>query len=604
MNLVRDASLFTVALDQQGNWFRYHHLFRDLLTEQLERTKARDEIAVLHRRASAWFESEEMIDEALDHALAADDDVLAGQIVERHWRERAKLGNWRAAVGWLERLPDGVIARSPELLMATLWQHYDQMDMAVLAGILDQIEPLIDRELEPDRALEVDVFRVFCWGWEQHAVAQTRALSNAMFVLFGNIVLALFHQHPETHTHLRALTDTVREIANAPDRQDERLARAIDRWLSVPAGLHGMREVMRLLGVCQSQLLRSDLPTVATHASQLHTRARALGQEKYVCWADYLGGIVHLRRGELQQAISRLEAAERQKQLVYGATAVDLLAALTLAYELDGQSQVADRMLISLRDYCDHVTPYLPSRADGCAARLAVFRGQSDKAAAWLDGGIEPALGFDTLYLLEVPAFSWCRSLIARHRPGDLEEAQRLLEAHAEVCRLQGYDCQLLEIRTLQALASQEQGQTRDAVDRLTEALDLARPGKVLLPFLCAGPALLKLLAQVEGAGAEYSAHVSAALPQQPVAGGVEPRTLPAHLIPLEPLSRREQDFLVLLAERLQTKEMAERLHVSADTIKYHLKNLYGKLDVSNRRDAALKAAEMLATDPSLSDTG
>jgi LuxR family maltose regulon positive regulatory protein len=122
------ANLFVVSLDQEGKWYRYHHLFQDLLQLRLRDSKDLMEVQALHRRASAWLDSQDLIDEALRHALAADDVESAARMVKEHRVSLLNREDWRQLQRWLARLPGGVVAASPALTLARAWIAVYQFD--------------------------------------------------------------------------------------------------------------------------------------------------------------------------------------------------------------------------------------------------------------------------------------------------------------------------------------------------------------------------------------------------------------------------------------------------------------------------------------------
>ena len=130
LDLIQRNNLFTIALDASGEWFRYHHLFQDLLQRQLRETSSSQDIASLHLRASEWFEAEGLIDEALKHVLAAEDVELAAQLVERHRQSAVNADRWYVLEKWLALLPESIVQQRADLLMARAWvlSHHSRFD--------------------------------------------------------------------------------------------------------------------------------------------------------------------------------------------------------------------------------------------------------------------------------------------------------------------------------------------------------------------------------------------------------------------------------------------------------------------------------------------
>ncbi|HEY3473569.1 MAG TPA: AAA family ATPase [Anaerolineales bacterium] len=132
------ANLFLVALDEEGQWFRYHHLFADLLKARLQQSVSIDEIAALHRSASSWYEQSGLVDEAIHHALAAHDFERAAQLVEKSAYQATIRGELTTLLRWMEGLPEHVIQRHPQILISKAW-------ILTLAGSIRQVEPLLQQ---------------------------------------------------------------------------------------------------------------------------------------------------------------------------------------------------------------------------------------------------------------------------------------------------------------------------------------------------------------------------------------------------------------------------------------------------------------------------
>ena len=124
-------NLFIIPLDGQRRWFRYHHLFQQLLLDELKKRYNADEIAVFHLKASSWYSQNGLVDEALQHALEAGDDLAAAQLLEENARTLLDEDRWHVLEKWMARLPDSVIRQRPRLLIAKAWVRFHQFATAV-----------------------------------------------------------------------------------------------------------------------------------------------------------------------------------------------------------------------------------------------------------------------------------------------------------------------------------------------------------------------------------------------------------------------------------------------------------------------------------------
>ena len=144
-----DAGMLCVSLDEQGEWYRYHHLFQELLQRQLKARRTPNEIAELHRRAASWFEAQGLLEEAIHHALKADGPAEAGRLIVRHRSEILNGEQWYRLDLWLKRLPAEVVEKEPELLMLKAWLLQNHGSYPQAYALLDRIEELLaDGECE------------------------------------------------------------------------------------------------------------------------------------------------------------------------------------------------------------------------------------------------------------------------------------------------------------------------------------------------------------------------------------------------------------------------------------------------------------------------
>ncbi|MGB5733013.1 MAG: hypothetical protein WBM40_01030, partial [Thiohalocapsa sp.] len=159
-------NLFLIPLDSEGRWFRYHHLFQDLLRNQLQHKASPDEIAALHARVSDWFVSQQLVDEAINHALAAGEVTAAAQIVEQNRVAVLNANRWHDLAKWLAKLPAAIKQQRVGLLLARWWVAYHQFRVSELAGLLQRVEAELGKEpTEPALAAELYFFRGYIAFW-------------------------------------------------------------------------------------------------------------------------------------------------------------------------------------------------------------------------------------------------------------------------------------------------------------------------------------------------------------------------------------------------------------------------------------------------------
>jgi len=240
--------------------------------------------------------------------------------------------------------------------------------------------------------------------------------------------------------------------------------------------------------------------------------------------------------------------------------------------------------------------------AQSCQARLSLLQGDSKPAIAWARSFNIEAHVPSMLMWLEIPVITYLRAMIATGSHESLQQASELLETLRQSAEALRNTYQSIDLMVLQSLTLEKLERIDEALKVLRQVIKLAEPGGWVRPFLEPGRPMAELLGRLadQKGVSDYVQLVLDRFPtheQQPAgsAAGASRTITGSEARLAEPLTRREFDVLELLAQRLQTKEIAARLFVSPETVKTHLKNLYQKLDVKNRREAAIKAAEIVA---------
>ena len=182
------ANVFTMSLDSQGQWFRYHHLFQTLLLDQLKQRHSAQEIVALHAGASAWYASNGFVVEAISHALAAGDEDAAVKVVQAHRHQAMNEERWQQLEHWLRLMPQRLVDQRPELLLLRAWMLQVRWQFAALPPYLDRIEALLEQHPVPEPELtglrsEIDALRSMHYHLaldaERTATHAARALQTA-----------------------------------------------------------------------------------------------------------------------------------------------------------------------------------------------------------------------------------------------------------------------------------------------------------------------------------------------------------------------------------------------------------------------------------------
>jgi len=583
-----DKNLFTVPLDTQNEWFRYHRMFRELLKEQLGSSRSVNEIAALHSRASQWFESQDLIDEAIHHALAMENFERAVQLVETNARSKMNEDECSDVKKWLDRLPIEVVRERPELLLAQALMYFFQMKTAAIQPLLDRIDELMGGDpMTHDFSGEVAAFRGMIALYKGDRAHTLSYLEHAMVRVRA------------TDLQYRSVAEGHFLIAQQMAGQIEKATREAIGRAKTQAALNPQAEAIPLFGLVFIHYLNADLAGAAGHNARQREIAKAHGLKNLLAWCDYFEGLFYLQRGELDEAIRFLGAVREGGNFHVWRAAVDALGALALAYQANCEPKRADSVLRSVARFATHAGPRFKRLAASYAARLALMQGRPEEAVRWMKANAKHPLRPEMLHnWLETKGLTHCRALIAEGSAASLQKAEKRLQEYANRNEAQHNSLQLIGIQVLQSITSEKQGKGEEAAIHLNRALALSRPGGFIFPFLEPGQPMADMLRNLpkQDVNDELIEQILFVFENTENKLAITANPNPSSQLLSESLTNRELEILKLLAQRLQNKEIAARLFVSTETVKSHLKNLYQKLAVSNRREAAAKSMEILSS--------
>ncbi len=589
-----DENLFVIPLDAEGQWFRYHQLFQELLAAELKGAGDAAQVAALHVRASEWFERQDVPDEAMKHALAAGDVERAAQVVARYAHAMVNEGRVHVLGRWLSQLPPELVQGRAALLRAEAWRLYLRMERGSLPATVDRLEDLTRADAEGHGfALDIAALRGWCALLANDATLALEFSENALALA------------PSAEDRVsRSLAEMVFGLAGQMQGQRERVSRALTRWLVDRSARDPIGEIRLAQTLAFASYIAADPPGAEALLERARKVAAASGQVQLLPLTNYLAALFQLQRGEFEAALPALGDA-RQRQYL-GRSAIDGMCAQVIGYQLQGKAEQAVEAFNSVEAFVGRGHPWLAPVAEACQVRLALLQGRADAGAAWLRTSSPPAADA-MLWWFEVPALTWCRALMADGTVDRLVEAEQRLLAHAQVNEAQHNTYQLIGILCELAVARAKLDRAEEADSTLQQALTLAEPGGFVFPFLEAGSVLLNLLRGVQaehdefparllrvlesGAGAEARARQETT--DAPVFARQQRTTPAAARSIIEALTNRELDILELLAERFQNKEIAARLSIAPETVNYHLKHIYQKLNVQSRRRAVTAATEL-----------
>ncbi len=479
-------NLFIIPLDQQRVWYRYHHLFRQLLQNQVQERCRPEEIAAFHSRASIWLAKNGLLDEALDHALSAGDTSAATELVARNRIELANCERWHQLDSWLSRLPKTLVEKDPRLLMAQAWVNEFHGRHHEAWTALDRIEDLVSgisiEALEARTLLgEVNALRT---QYLYDLAEGERAISCGE--------LALEHLPVECSSARGFATVLLAgslQMMGALGRACKLFHEALENRSLADNTHHG-----RLLyGLCFLHWMEGDLVSLRQVASRCVELAEKQKLSDSDGVANYFLGICHYQINELAEAEQHLSIVVRDPFLARGLTYAQSAFALALCHKarnMDGEArELAERIVDhSLRTN----NTALLGLAKAFQAELALRFDLADQAQQWSQS-FDPK-PFHPMCDFYYPHLTLVKVLTAQGGMDSLQRAEDLFTRLKEFLSRTHNNCFLISVLILQAQLYDKKGDESVAVSCLSEAVSLAQQRNIIRPFLDAGPKMAGML--------------------------------------------------------------------------------------------------------------
>ena len=611
LEVLERSNLFLIPLDDQRRWYRYHHLFADVLQAHLIETQP-EQVSSLHQRASAWYEQNGFPPDAIRHALAAGDFDRAAGLIELARPAMDLSFQSSTWLGWVKALPDGLIRARPVLSVGYAWSLLDAGELESSEACLQDAERWLDAPTDKMVVVDKEQFRSL-----PASIATARAYRS---LALGDV--------PGAEKYARQALELTPE--------DDQVR---------------YNEATSLLGL--AQYTSGNLQAAERSLADFHTNLRKTGDILTLVGITFLLADIRVALGRLHEAESSyqqtLRLASGQGETMPPGTA-DLYRGLAeLCVEWGDLEAAAQHLLTSQKlGKMTSLTNWL-HRLCVSQARLKEAQGDLDSALALLDeaervyirdplpvlrpvaalkarvwlkqGKLAEALGWareqrlsvddDIRYMREFEHITLARVLIAAGKrdrgQGSLEEATRLLRRLLQAAETGDRVGSAIQILLLQALAFQARGDFSPALAVLERALALAEPQGYIRSFVDEGEAMRVLIEKLS----RNRNHPQSDYADKVLAAFTQPLPAPKSATPalhqaqrgvsvthqksdmIEPLSEREREVLKLLRSELSGPEIARQLIVSLYTLRSHTNNIFKKLGVNNRRAAVRRAEEL-----------
>lgn len=595
LDTLEKGNLFLTPLDDHGEWYRYHQLFRELLRHRCALSTSRAEIAEYFSRASHWFEARGAITEALHYALAAGDRDCASRIVAHNIHIALNTDRRLELRRWVALLPADLIQSSPALTIAEAWLALSSSDFDGVNRLADRVDWLLDHGGEPDpetervRRAEVAAFRAY------HALSDLRPLDC---IPYAEKALA---DLPPDYDYMIGLSWIYYSgaIAMAGDPARARETALERRSNCTPGSVGEMLAITALIGI---NWLDGDLEGMRQWGALLWEVSKARNNYHIQPYAIMGLGMAAFERNQLEEALSWFAQCPSPERSSNMAVVVDCLIGEALCYLATGKIEEATATLerghaISSTSHNRMIANALHELEAGIALRRDNLIRAREVASlvtlarpSLLIRSMIPGVSRIRIRMQSAPAYA----LQQAH-----EESQELVRQFRSVTTRRGE----VQVLALNALVLMRCGEVDGAFATLEESITLGSQRKMLRTWLDLAPEITalfsaylqwtagdaqakvvvrRLLALIESEMESIHTTAQVFVPAVPATNGMGERLTP-----------REQETLAYLSQRLSDKEIARAMVVSTTTVRTHIDNLFAKLGVTDRRAAVERAREL-----------
>jgi LuxR family maltose regulon positive regulatory protein len=585
-------NMFVIALDASGIWYRYHHLFRDFLLQQLEVRFSVEERTLMQAKAASLLEELGMLSDAIDVFVHAGLLSDAAEVVDRYRFNVLDEDHWWLANGWLQALPADQMRKWPGTLLLRAWIAQYKIDLELVSDLVLQLE-FIEKEqgLTDSQLGELDYFRGFSmfWSGDIHG-------ARLMFERAGKATMP-----SET---IRGELEAYLAMSRGLDRDKELALQRIQEYKVLDAGKRGGLASRLCAAEFYVNYLSLSIPSARRAVARLAMISTSDFDSGYARgWASLMHGMILFNTGQFQDALVAFKRAQANQRELECRAYMDALSgkAICLAM-LDDRENLAKAFAeLESTSVSFDLEPEKSQVLASARARCALLQADLETSMANFRE-LPEADGVGCLFFwLSQPVITHIRVNLARGKSKLVSDALNSILALRESTVAQGLLCQDIDLMLLEAVARGQQGERDVPLALLQEALRHAVPNHWSRPFIELGVLLKPVLhygtlseeqrdfLRMQCMLEEFEEFEESESPEQERVSNRVPYTG----ITLDKFTNRELDILELLAQRYRNKEIAAQLHISTHTVNYHLKHIYQKLDASGRRMAVSRAIEL-----------
>ena len=587
------ANLFVIPLDERGEWFRYHHLFQDLLANELRASYPAEEINVLHGRASRWFADQGYIEEGIQHAMAGDDADAAVTLVEQQSQNLLNSQDRSTLKRWLDGLPQDAVWQRPVLLIANAWLLFREWRLTALEEVLDVAESLLDSTSSPaisnSLAAHISSLRSFTayMLWKDYEGALTLATSA-------------LEQLPKSEHGPLGIAAVIEAFSRQALGDSESAIRSLEAIVRSQSH-SGPSKIQAFIGLVAIHQSTGQLQQLFQTVDQFLFLAKRRNHPNAFAPANKFAGWLNYEWNNLHEAAGRFETAIAYRYqgnfLAYFDAAIGLAKVQLAQGQMDKAiSTIDDLRAEALRlNSTDVLGP-----VEAFQAYLWFLQDDVPSALRWARS-INPDELHESILLSEMASLIQARILIWGGTDAEVTATINFLTTKLAWAQAHQFTYWAIQTQIHLALAYQRQDDRDQALTLLEQANLSAQSGGLIRSFVDMGQPVGELIAALSSRlpveSQSYLNQLMASFktdetPQPSTPGFQSPAPTPQSP-DAESITRREVEVLRLMQAGKTDQEIADGLIIALSTARRHASNIYRKLEVNNRRQAVRKAEQL-----------
>ena len=581
------SNMFLISMDVSQKWFRYHHMFQQLLQIELIKQRTTKQINEIHSLASKWFKNNNYIGDAIEHSLKAQNGEGAITIIEENWEDTFDKGDWHIVEEWMTLIPEEDLIQSVNLLCVQLWilqrRHLVEEVTTIVSLIEQRKVELTDKEI----------------GYLDFA-------KSTIHLFAGDIQKALAYAEqalqliPKTHYIFRGATYALWTVALQMIGRGEEAVRSAKEALKNIDSPDELEELAhRRMHLNYIYMVNADLKLVKQNLEAFFALPNSSPYMLAFGW--YFEASTYWWSYDQEGAIREFERVISYKYRCRPRIVIEAYICKAIVLQELKRTTEANKTIQKGIQFAEHTKDQVNINIiNSGQIRVKLIQGELGTAEKWLMTTKHNKLDFSMQWWVEVSSITRCRVLIAMNTSESLSQAIDLLEEHRIYVESIFNKLRTIEVLVFQARAFLKLKRVTDAREKLNDALNLAIDHQFIRPFIEEGVDLQDLLLQQKKQGIRIKfielilsrIKNNTDIPIQDLADQKEVIDQ-KHREQYMAFTRKEMEILHCVSEGLRNIEIADKLFNSEQTIKKHLSNMFQKLQVGSRLKLVAKAREL-----------